>query len=128
MKNVLIDTHIALWFLNGDSSLSTKAKSIILDADYNKYISLASVWEVAIKLSIGKLVFDGGTKGFIELLIDNGFELFPINTKQLSVVETLEFIHRDPFDRLLVATSIADDIPIVTADENIKLYPIEYIA
>jgi PIN domain nuclease of toxin-antitoxin system len=128
MKNILIDTHVALWFLNGDSSLSDKAKGVILDARNNKYVSLASVWEVAIKISINKLSFDGGTEGFVELLKDNGFELLPIKTEHLSVVETLEFFHRDPFDRLLVAACIAEDMPIVTVDKNIELYPIESLA
>jgi PIN domain nuclease of toxin-antitoxin system len=127
MSNILLDTHAALWFLDGDPRISPRAKEAILSVKNRKFISMASVWEVAIKISIGKLGFDDGAKGFIELLAENGFELLPIAAEHVLRVETLAFLHRDPFDRLIIATCIEEGMSLVSGDENIWRYPIQII-
>ena len=81
----------------------------------------------AIKLSLNKLDFDGKTQGFLDLIGENDFELLPIDEAYLVGLEKLEFIHRDPFDRLLIASSISENMPIITADTNIRLYPVDLI-
>lgn len=124
---LLLDTHTAIWFFNGDDRLSKKAAEAILCPANLKYVSIASVWEVAIKLSLNKLVFDGKTQGFLDLINENDFKLLPINEAYLVRLEGLEFIHRDPFDRLLVASSLSENMPIITADTNICLYPVDFI-
>jgi PIN domain nuclease of toxin-antitoxin system len=88
---------------------------------------MASVWEVGIKISIGKLTFPQNTNGFVNQIQKNGFELLPITTNHVATMEQLPLIHRDPFDRLLVAASIVEQMGIVSNDANIKLYPVNWI-
>jgi PIN domain nuclease of toxin-antitoxin system len=127
MGRYLLDTHTAIWFLNGDNALSENAKKIILDTSNVKYINIASAWEIAIKHSTGKLDIAGNTADFIHDAENNGFIFVPIKNSHLTVLESLPLLHRDPFDRLLIATAIADDMTFVTADENIARYNVSYI-
>jgi PIN domain nuclease of toxin-antitoxin system len=125
--NLLLDTHTLIWFFNGDTALSENAKQAIIEPQNRKLASMASVWEVAIKISLNKLVFDGKTQGFLDLIDNNGFELLSINKEYILELEKLPFIHRDPFDRLLVATAISENMCIVTTDTNIQKYPVNYV-
>jgi PIN domain nuclease of toxin-antitoxin system len=127
MGRLLLDTHTVIWFLNGDDQLSDAAKDAIQNADNSCLISMASIWELQIKMNLGKLRFDDGIDGFINLAEDNGFQLLPIEVEHITETGSLAFIHRDPFDRLLIATAISESIPIVTADKNIHQYPVNYI-
>jgi len=88
---------------------------------------MASVWEIGVKISIGKLVFPQNTNGFVHQVRKNGFELLPINVNHIAAIEQLPLIHRDPFDRLLVATSITEQIGLLSRDVNIRLYPVNWI-
>jgi len=124
----LLDTHTVLWFFNGDkTSLSETAKDIIQDQQNTKFVSMASVWEIGIKISIGKLVFPQNTNGFVDQIQKNGFVLLPINVNHIAAIEQLPQIHRDPFDRLLAATSIVEQMGIISCDTNIKSYPVNCI-
>ena len=123
--DLLLDTHSLIWFLNGDEKLSDKAKSMIEDPSNSKIISIASIWEIAIKISLGKFRFPKGFKYFLDMVEDNGFEILPITFEHAIELSTLEFIHRDPFDRLLIAQCIAEKLIIVTKDDNIKQYNIK---
>jgi PIN domain nuclease of toxin-antitoxin system len=125
--DLLLDTHTLIWFFNGDEQLSPKAKEAILNQDNQKFVSMASIWEFAIKTSLGKLVFDGKTKGFLDLIETNGFNLFPINKNAILELEKLPFIHRDPFDRLITATGISEKMRIITNDEYIHQYDVDFI-
>jgi len=125
--NFLLDTHTILWALSDDEKLSEKAKFEILATDNNKFISLISAWEVAIKISLNKLSLEGGVVQFLRQIEGDGFELLPIRAEHIALVETLPFHHRDPFDRLIVATAIAESMTIITADANIRLYNINCI-
>jgi PIN domain nuclease of toxin-antitoxin system len=125
--NVLLDTHTILWALSDDEKLSEKAKSEILTPGKNKFISLASAWEVAIKVSLNKLSFEGGVLRFLRQIEIDGFDILPISAEHITMVETLPFHHRDPFDRLLIATAIVEGMVIVTADENMRLYNVNCI-
>jgi len=127
MSDYLLDTHVVLWFFNGDKSLTDKAKSIIENPQHNKYISMASVWEVGIKISIGKLEFPENTKGFIYQIKKHGFVLLPINEDYIIESEQLPLIHRDPFDRLLVATAISEKMSFISADKNVAKYNVSLI-
>jgi PIN domain nuclease of toxin-antitoxin system len=127
MSRYLLDTHAAIWFFDGDNSLSETAKKIILNTSNIKYISIASAWELAIKVSLGKLDFIGKTAGFIKDIERNGFILAPIKSAHLTTLETLPMHHRDPFDRLLVATAISEGMTLITADENTPKYNVSYI-
>ena len=124
MGRFLLETHTAIWFFNGNDSLSEIAKKTILDTSNVKYLSIASAWELAIKIGIGKLEFKGRVEGFIRLAENNGFTVLPIKTAHLYALETMPMIHRDPFDRLLVATALAEGMRLITADENIAQYDV----
>ncbi|MCL2880117.1 MAG: type II toxin-antitoxin system VapC family toxin [Treponema sp.] len=127
MGRYLLDTHTAMWFLNGDKSISETAKKAILNISNIKYLSIACAWEIAIKLSIGKLDIVKSTADFLYDAEENGFIILPITPASLSVLEKLPMIHRDPFDRLLIATAIAEQMTLITDDENIRKYEVSHI-
>jgi PIN domain nuclease of toxin-antitoxin system len=122
MKNIL-DTHVVLWFLNGER-LSERIKDLILNGE--NFISVVSLWEVAIKMNIGRYDFDGGYSAFRKLVENNGFIILPIKDEYLTRLFSLPFIHRDPFDRLIIATSIEENTTLLTADENIQKYDFDW--
>ena len=122
MSSYLLDTHTAIWFLNGDEKISQTAKRVILNPSNRKFISIVSVWEISIKISIGKLEFNDKATGFIQLAESNDITIIPIQVDHLTTLETLPMIHRDPFDRLLIATALCEKMTIITADENITKY------
>ena len=118
----LLDTHVFLWYFDGSDKLSETAKNILDDADIQKYISVASLWEFAIKFGIGKIKFEGGLEQLWNIVMKNGFHILPIDQPHIKGVIGLPFIHRDPFDRLLIAIAKAENMTILSADENIRKY------
>ena len=126
--NVLLDTHTILWALADDEEkLSRRAKEAILSPSNQKFVSLACAWELAIKISSGKLSFEGGIENFAHQVYSNGFLLLPIECSHIARVAALPFYHRDPFDRLLVATALCEGLAIITADEYIPAYGVPCI-
>ena len=125
--DLLLDTHSLIWFLNGDEKLSDKVKIAIEDSNNSKIVSIASIWEIAIKISLDKFRFPKGFKHFLDMVEENGLEILPITFEHAVVLSTLEFIHRDPFDRLLIAQCMADNLILATKDDNIKRYNIQTI-
>jgi PIN domain nuclease of toxin-antitoxin system len=123
--DLLIDTHSLIWFFNGDKQLSPKAKTLIEDTKNKKYVSIASIWEIAIKIGLEKLHFDGDTNEVAELVEQNGFQILPISVSHTVKYESLPLIHRDPFDRMLVAQAIVEKMTIVTIDDNIHKYEVK---
>jgi len=124
---LLLDTHTALWWVNEHERLSPTAKSMILDNTNVLYISIASMWEIAIKVSIGKMQrLNGGVGAFIAKMKYMPVFLLPVLTDYVEIVELLPYIHRDPFDRLLVATAKSEGMTILTIDENIHRYDVSY--
>ncbi|MEH2293854.1 type II toxin-antitoxin system VapC family toxin [Nostoc sp.] len=122
----LLDTHTFIWFVMGDSRISLSWKSQIENNE--NLLSIASVWEMAIKHSIGKLNFGLAFDEFIEQqIIRNGIELLPITIDHITVVATLPLHHRDPFDRVLIAQSVVENISILSADKIFDAYPIRRI-
>lgn len=115
---LLLDTHTLLWFISGSSNLSASARIAIEDPANEKYVSIVSVWETAIKVSIGKMTLIAPFDAlFPQQLHVNGFQLLPVKVEHTSVVSTLPFHHRDPFDRLLIAQAIDEKMTIVSLDE-----------
>jgi PIN domain nuclease of toxin-antitoxin system len=126
MGRHLLDTHAALWFFNGDNALPGTVRRII-EGDFGAvYMSVASVWELAIKISLGKLRFPGNSTGFVRLAQANGIAILPIETAHLAAFEALPWIHRDPFDRLLISTAQAERMTLITADKNIARYDVPH--
>lgn len=123
---VLLDTHSFLWFINGDQKLSLRARALIADAGNQALLSVASVWEIAIKASLGKLSL---AKPFAELIPAqialNEIDLLPISLEDLAVVAGLPFHHRDPFDRLIVAQAMTRGVPLLSRDSLLEQYAIQ---
>ena len=125
---LLLDTHTFLWFWWDDPQLSQTAKEAIRSPANRKLVSTASCWEVAIKVSQGKLDLGAPYRGFIhQHLVRNNFELLPIADDHLAGIIDLPFHHRDPFDRLLVAQAFYEEIPIVSGDKQLDTYGIQRI-
>lgn len=122
--NYLLDTHALIWFLNGEEHLSEKSKKVIENPENSLFISIATIWELAIKISLGKFKFDQGFKQFLELIEENGFEVIPISLEHALRLSTLEFLHRDPFDRLIVVQAMTDNLTVITRDEYMEKYSI----
>lgn len=121
--NLLLDTHSLLWFLNEDPQLVPNAKALIEDSSNRKFLSIASCWEIAIKIGLNKLDLGEPVSTFLprELLV-NKFDLLHIELVHALHVEKLPRHHRDPFDRLLVSQSIIEKIAIVSSDEKFDSY------
>ena len=120
---VLLDTHTVLWMVNEHEKLSLSAKKLLLNDGHTLFISVVSLWEIAIKVSLGKLSeLDGGVGVFLSKLENIPIEVLPITTDCIKIIESLPFIHRDPFDRMLVAVAMSNDMTILTADSSIPKY------
>lgn len=119
---ILIDTHTFLWFVRNDSSLSTSARIAIEDPNVEVLISVASIWEMSIKTAINKLTISGGFAQVQADLTLNSIEIFPINFDHTLRYNQLPFHHRDPFDRMLAAQALVEQIDLVSADAVFDSY------
>ena len=121
----LLDTHTLIWFLMGDKKLSDKARGLIDNPDNRKFLSIASLWEIAIKVSLGKLALNKPfEKLFPEQLHFNRIEILDITVDNLIKLTTLPFHHRDPFDRLIIAQALVEELPIIGTDAAFDAYGI----
>lgn len=124
--NLLLDTHAFLWFFWDDPQLSPCARGLISNPANRKLVSLASCWEVAVKVSVGKLNLGEPSRSFLAREVArNHFELLPITLEHATEVEGLPFHHRDPFDRLLIAQAIVEKFVLVSADSAFDTYPVQ---
>lgn len=125
---ILIDTHIFLWYVTNNKNLNESTKLIINERENIIYLSQASIWEIAIKNSLGKLTFNSPFREFIEEQITvNDFNVLSFNLSHFEQVTKLLFHHRDPFDRIIIAQSISENIPIISYDEMFKFYDIQLL-
>lgn len=124
---VLIDTHILLWFINNDPKLGQKTKAL-LQSDIDVAVSIASLWEIAIKVSIGKLRLPSSIEElFPQQLTLNQIDLLPIEVRHLQALSKLPFHHRDPFDRLIISQSLVDNIGLVSVDKTFATYGVTLV-
>jgi PIN domain nuclease of toxin-antitoxin system len=122
---ILLDTHTVLWFWWADGQLSAAALALICDPGNRKLVSPATAWEVAIKVSLRKLDIGGPYRGFFpQQMTRTNFEWLPIIDDHIAVVASLPFHHKDPFDRLLIAQAMWENIPIVGADVMFDAYAV----
>jgi PIN domain nuclease of toxin-antitoxin system len=119
---LLLDAHAFLWFVAGDSRLSPAARRAIGAADAEIYLSAATVWEFAIKSSLGRLTLPAPAADYVADKVQQGVRMLPVEWAHAAAVETLPFHHRDPFDRLLVAQARVEKLPIVTGDRVFRRY------
>jgi PIN domain nuclease of toxin-antitoxin system len=122
VSRLLLDTQALLWWLTDDSLLSAAAREAIADPDNQPLVSAASVWEIAIKRSLGKLTAPDHLPDDIAA---EGFEWLPISADHAWRVRELPLHHRDPFDRLLVAQALGEGLPIITTDPSFAPYGVE---
>jgi PIN domain nuclease of toxin-antitoxin system len=124
----LLDTHTFLWFINGDDNLSQQGKLLIQEADNEILISSATLWEIVIKTSLNKLELSQPFNILIpKELADNDFTQLFITIDHLIQLSKLPFYHRDPFDRLLIAQSLFEQVPLISKDGEFDHYGLERI-
>ena len=125
---LLLDTHAFLWFITADSRLGVNAKSAIEDPANQRLLSMASLWEMAIKFSLGKLKL---AKPFDTLMAEqlaaNAIDILSIDVLHVTAVSKMPFHHRDPFDRLLIAQAIVEKVAIVSTESTFDAYGIDRI-
>jgi PIN domain nuclease of toxin-antitoxin system len=120
---LLLDTHTLLWFALNDPQLSAPATAAIVDPANEKWVSPASYWEIAIKISTGKYALAAPYEDFWRNAIDaNGFQVLHILTRHTALLTTMPYHHRDPFDRLIVAQALAEGMAVVSVDPIIDAY------
>lgn len=123
---MLLDTNSFLWFIAGSDRLSTTALDIIVDQNNDLFLSIASLWEIAIKVSIGKLeLLQSFDKLIPDQLNKNDIDTLHIELNHLSELIQLPFHHRDPFDRLIIAQGMIESMPVISSDPAFKMYPVE---
>jgi PIN domain nuclease of toxin-antitoxin system len=123
---ILLDTHAFLWTAVGSSQLSANATNLFLEPQNELYLSIASIWEIAIKSSLGKLKFHKPIESYIlDILQENAIQLLTIDFRHVIRVTTLPFHHRDPFDRLLISQAIEEKLPILSCDVAFDTYDIK---
>ncbi len=125
---VLLDTHVFLWWINDDPHLSARARTVMTGAEHTLYFSAASGWEIAIKARIGKLTLPAEPAPFIaHELHNNRIRPLPMQLNHALHTYALPMLHRDPFDRILIAQSQLENLPILTVDHFITQYAVDTI-
>lgn len=125
MSRILLDTHAFLWFALNDSRLSANEKNCIEDPGSDLLFSPASYWEIAIKISIGKYSLPEDFSNFMRDQIDeNQLTVLPISIQHAAAISSMPFHHRDPFDRLLIAQAVVENVKLLSSDKIFDSYPV----
>lgn len=117
----LLDTHILLWCLSDSKALSKKARNMVKEAD-EVFASVVSLWEIAIKTSLGKLEIGAEAADLHQIILQDGYSILSINPEHIEPLANLPDLHRDPFDRLLISQSIAEPLRLITHDQQLSGY------
>lgn len=123
--DLLLDTHAFIWFLNGDKKLPVGVKNTIADTSNRCLLSIASIWEIAIKVSLRKLELNGDFNDINDFLTENFIEILPVTFKHLQTLLQLEFYHKDPFDRVIIAQAFTEGLNVAAKDQVFTEYPIK---
>jgi len=118
----LLDTHTIIWYLEDSPRLPPRMKQIIDNNERNSCVCSVSLWEIAIKVGIGKLKLHFTFEKLLGKVKDCDFDILEIKNDHLKRFITLPFIHKDPFDRLLISTALVEKLTIISADENVRMY------
>jgi PIN domain nuclease of toxin-antitoxin system len=122
--NLLLDTHLILWWLDGASRLSKKATDLISDPSHTVFVSAASVWEIRIKEALGKVRLPSN---FAQTLDEEFFETMPVTVEDAHAVKELPLLHRDPFDRMLIVQAKRHEFTLLTSDGMLAKYPVDCV-
>ncbi len=125
--NFLLDTHALIWFLNGDKDLSTKSRKAIESLDSINFISIASLWEIAIKISLERLELKMPLQTLSDELLNNDFQILPITFEDILILSKLKFHHRDPFDRLIISQAINNNFTLISKDKQFESYKVKLL-
>lgn len=120
---LLLDTHVVIWWYQEPKKIKNSTIALISDRNNSVFVSDVVIWEIVIKTSLGKLK----TPENLYKEIENDFDAMPIKTNHIHGISSLEFIHHDPFDRLLIAQSVIENIPLITSDKQINRYDLQII-
>jgi PIN domain nuclease of toxin-antitoxin system len=125
--DLLLDTHAFLWFITGDTQLPARVVKLIDDADNKCFVSIASIWEIVVKLSLDKLEIKGGFETIEDFLENNDIEILPVDFNHTKMLLKLEHHHRDPFDRMIISQAITEKLIIISRDRFFKAYKVKVI-
>jgi PIN domain nuclease of toxin-antitoxin system len=125
--NLLLDTHALIWFLEGRLELSAPARAAIESPIPIKWVSMASLWEIAVKVNVGKLTLLRPFAELEEKIANNGFQVLPVEFVHTLRYLSLPLHHRDPFDRLLIAQAMSNGLTVITRDSQFKSYAVPVI-
>ena len=123
----LLDTHTYIWWLGDPDRVGAAATSVLSEASNQVFVSVASIWEIAIKSSLGKLTLSEDVQSLAHSLDEDGFKLLGIVPHHCGAVSALPFHHRDPFDRMLVAQALCENLILLSRDGALCSYPIEVV-
>jgi PIN domain nuclease of toxin-antitoxin system len=122
---LLLDTHALLWWLAGDSRIESKAQDLITDPANDILVSSVSLWEIVVKVRVGKLEADIGE--IVAAIDAQGFEMLDIHPKHLEELVGLPMHHKDPFDHLLIAQAVAEGLTFLSQDKHTSAYPVAHV-
>ena len=125
--DLILDTHAFIWFINGDKLLPETVRNQISATSNKCYISIVSLWEIAIKTSLNKLSLDAGFDRIADFLFENDIQILTITFEHLQQLMKLELHHRDPFDRIIIAQGLSEKLTIATKDDAFKEYDVAII-
>jgi PIN domain nuclease of toxin-antitoxin system len=123
----LLDSHTFIWFLEGDAQLSVTARKAIEKENVSNFISIASLWEISIKISLGKLELKSSFDKLAQLIAENGFIILPITFEDTVRLSNLPFHHKDPFDRIIISQAINNTFSIISKDRFFDDYDVSII-
>jgi len=122
---LLVDTQAFIWFVEDDKQLPLRIRKELENSNNTVIISIASLWEMTIKMTLGKLKISCDIEQMIDKLYLNGFETLPILPVHIIELSTLDYLHRDPFDRIIIAQGLSENITIVSSDNIFDLYKVK---
>ena len=125
--NFLIDNQILIWYYEGNASISDKAKTAISEPSNGRFVSMATFWEMAIKIGIGKLTLSRSLEDFLAKILEDDISVLPIASKHILPISTLPHYHKDPVDRLIISQAIVEDMELITSDAHFKDYPVKLL-
>jgi len=123
----LLDTHAIIWFFESSPNFPIKTKEIIVARENSTHVSTVSLWEIAIKVNLGKLKLRSTFGELLGKVKNSAIEVMQIEDEYLKKLSALPSIHKDPFDRLMIATALVENLTIVTADSDIQKYDVPWI-
>lgn len=125
--DLLLDTHIVIWFITNDHKLPKSIKNIIEESGNKCFVSIASYWEISIKYSLGRLNLNSSIDEIFKIIEESGFDTLPVTLNHILRLSSLEHHHNDPFDRLIISQSITENLRVVSMDNYFPSYKIQLV-